>query len=88
MDQAAGTRARIFRTADHQAVGFVIRHHFGGQLRRVLPFLLFVVEIIQHVGERFGGSKAQGDDFATLNTVFIHALDQIHQPVHHGRFTG
>ncbi len=88
MDQGAGPRARIFRTADHQAVGFVIGHHFGRQLRRVLPFLLFVVEVIQHLRELFGGRKAQRHDFTTLNTVFVHALDQIHQTVHHRGFTG
>ena len=88
MDKGTGTRPRIFRTADHQAVGFVIRHHLGRQLRRVLSFLLFVVEVIQHFRKLFGRGKAQRDDFAALNAVFIDALHQIHQAVHHRGFTG
>ncbi|SAJ31317.1 Uncharacterised protein [Enterobacter cloacae] len=88
MDKGTGTRPRIFRAADHQTIGFVIRHHLGRQLRRVLPFLLFVVEVVQHIRKLFGRGKAQRDDFAALNTVFIDALHQIHQSIHHRGFTG
>ena len=88
MNKGTGARPRIFRAADHQAVGFVIRDDFSRQLRRVLPFLFFIVEVIQHLREFFGGRKAQRDDFATLDAVFIDALHQIHQPVHHRGFTG
>ncbi len=88
MNKGTGTRARIFRAADHQAVGFVIGHHFGGQLRRVLPFLLLVAEVVQHVGELFGRGKAQRNDLAALDAVVINALNQIHQAVYHRRFAG
>ena len=47
--QRTGARPRIFRPADHQTVGLIIGHHFGGELRRVLPFLLFVIEVVQHI---------------------------------------
>ncbi len=87
-NQRAGTRAGIFGTADHQAVGFIIGHHFGRQLWRVLPFLLFIVEVVQHIGELFRRGIAQRYDFATLHTGTVHALNQIHQAVHHRGFPG
>jgi len=48
-NQCPGTGPGFFRAADDQAVGFVVGHHFSRQLRRVLPFLLFVVEVVQHL---------------------------------------